>query len=231
MHDAALEALIDELIIGGIIGWLAGGRTPDLQVEPRQQGWVGVRRILRGNRTEEARAKVDLLTVERIRRLVLDECQNIRGVVRIAYWRGRCDDRRIGGEKRAPINPCVGHQARVQQVQRLDSTVRLYLHDLALEDLYLKPVELECPRDGVTEGSNAAARLEEVPERISVDAVAGLRKKAGIRCLAVNRVGSKQDADNQRRHGDSCQCHHTLTVVQREHDAQSARGRRHRSCL
>jgi len=63
----------------------------------------------------------------------------------------------------------------------------LELHDLALKDLHLESVEHECPRHREAEGPHIATLLEEVPERISIDTKARLRKEARVggrgRCL------------------------------------------------
>jgi hypothetical protein len=61
------------------------------------------------------------------------------------------------------------------------------LHDQALKNLHLEPDQFELARHGVAERLDATAALEEVPERLIVDAVASLRKVAWI-CLSGRRL-------------------------------------------
>jgi len=68
----------------------------------------------------------------------------------------------------------------------MDAAVRPELHDLALKDLNGKSVQLELARNWITKCPNAAAMLEEIPERIIVDAEAGLGEKAGVGGLRAN---------------------------------------------
>src|SRR5207244_4231310 len=118
----------------------------------------------------------------------------------------RCrDDRGVGPRKRTSVDSRERHEARVKQVQRLDASVRLQLHDLALEDLYLEAVERKCARHRISEVPHIPALLEEVPERVIVDAKTGLGEETRIaalpRCLAIRWTGQPQAGQQHEGRG------------------------------
>jgi len=124
-------------------------------------------------------------------RLIAHKRRDIGAVFRIAD--GRCCHRQAGVRcgNRAAVELRIGHQPRVEQVQRLDAPVRLELHDLAPEDLHLEAVEHESARDRVAEGPHVPALLKEAPETVVVDAIVRLGEESRIArlagCLGLSR--------------------------------------------
>ena len=191
VHDAALEALVDEVAVGRVVGWIAGRRPPDLEVETWQKvllaGLTG-ERVLARDGGREGLVVVDGLALEGIRCHLLREGDDGRVVVGIAHRRRRGDHRGVRRRVGAAIDPRVRHQARIEQVERLHRAIRLQLHDQSLKDLHLEADQPELARDRVAEGWNTTASLEEVPEGIVVDSIARLRKVprvGGLRPCAI----------------------------------------------
>ena len=87
----------------------------------------------------------------------------------------------------------------VEQVQGVHATVRPELHHLPLKDLDRKSVKLELARNWITESPNGAAVLEEIPERIVVDAKAGLCEQAVVGGLRVGARHSRHLKSEEER--------------------------------
>src|SRR5438067_9707236 len=70
MHDPALEALIDEVMVGRVVRRPAGRRTPYFEIEQTQDARVGRARGSRVDRVEEGAEEIDLLTVKSVLRVL-----------------------------------------------------------------------------------------------------------------------------------------------------------------
>jgi hypothetical protein len=198
VHDAPLEALIDEVGIRRVGRRLARGRAPDLEVQARQDVLLAVlvgKGVGTGNRVREGLVEVDRLAAEGIRRLLLGEGDDGGGVVGVADLGRSTNDRGVRRWEHAAVDGDIGHQTGVEQVERLHPAVRLELHDVALEDLDLEAVQPELTRYRVAEGAHAAALLEEGPEGVIVDAKVRLRKEPRV-SLLLSRGGGR----SRRKH-------------------------------
>src|SRR5579872_4165783 len=167
MHDAALEPLIDEVVVGRIVCRVTGRRAPDLEIQPWQEvllaRLIGERVVTR-HRRREGLEVVDRLTFKRVGGDLLRKRDDCGVVIRIAHrWRGRHHGW-IWARIRAAVDLCVRHEAGVQEIERLDRAIRLLLHHESLKDLDWKSDELELLRHWITKRRDPAPSLEEVPE-------------------------------------------------------------------
>ncbi len=86
VHDPALKALVDEIVVAGIAARLGDRRAPDLEVDQRVFGDGG----------EEGLAEADGVAFERVRGLIAHEVDDGRAIGRLADGRGVGLDARVG---------------------------------------------------------------------------------------------------------------------------------------
>src|SRR5439155_22873322 len=66
VHDAALEALVDEVVVRGIVRRLARRRAPDFEIQQTQDVRFGRTADIRADCVEEGLLEVDRLPVKRV---------------------------------------------------------------------------------------------------------------------------------------------------------------------
>jgi hypothetical protein len=103
-----------------------------------------------------------------------------RAVVRLRREGCRRDQGGIRRRHGAAVEAVVGQESVVQDVQRRDSTTSTLLHRQALEQLRLAAEQHEFATDWIAETAHAAALLEEVPEGVALDAIAGRFEEARV---------------------------------------------------
>jgi hypothetical protein len=202
VHDAALEAEVDEVAVGGVTGRLGGRQAPDLQVEQGQQAGVAAairERIGQGHGLGERLGELDRLAFPAVRRVLVQVGDDVCAVGGAAGLGRRSDDAGILGRERGAADGGVRQQPLLQQVQGLDA-VALHLEDVALEELGGRAHELERSRGWQPERVFAATLVEVVPDLVVVDPETGLLEVALVLLGADGLAGGEQAAaaDDQR---------------------------------
>ena len=81
---------------------------------------------------------------------------------------------------RAAVEVVVREESVLQDVHGADSASATLLHGQALEQLRLAAEQHELATDRITETPDATALLEEVQERVALDAITGLVEEARV---------------------------------------------------
>ena len=208
VHDAALEALIDEIRIDGIACGQAGWQPPHLQVERGQLRCVAIARpegIRARHGIEERALEVDLQSIPTIGHVQVHERFRAAQVLG-RVWCG-CRGKDVGilrGQAQAVDMRDRQHVSR-QDVRWRDCAIGIDLNESALEQLDTLAQQRELIRNGVAEGAHTARLLEVVQDGRRGDAVArgGEEARVGARnsLLSCGQRGLPQHTADKQRGG------------------------------
>src|SRR5262249_52956458 len=124
--------------------------------------------------------EVDRLAIPHVRDVVDHELSDLLRVQRITDLRRVGLHRWIGPWEDAAVDTRVREDVGIQDVDQRGALVRADLDDLTLEELHRAAQEGHGPRRREAKGADAAELVEEGPDLVVVDAVAGLAEVAII---------------------------------------------------
>ena len=191
MHDAALEALVNEFRVVRIALRLRDRRSPDLQVEQVQRAKRLGHDHIGGNRAEEGLTEVDRFALEGVRGVRPNEVDDLCGVVRVVDRWGDALERRVRSREGAAVDVGERRELGIQQVQKFRLLARAGLGSLALEDLQLAAHEREFARNRIAEHFQSTAVLVVVEQDVVINAVASGDEVA--RVVYQRGCGSNRD--------------------------------------
>ena len=86
MHDAALEALVDEIRVARVGRWFGNGRAPDLEIDQREEVLLAVairEGVGAADGAEDRTPKIDRQPLPGVRGLVAYKPDDLLGVGRV----------------------------------------------------------------------------------------------------------------------------------------------------
>src|SRR5207245_2656832 len=149
VHDAALEALVDKVVIAGIVGGLARGCAPDFEIEQTENVRIVGPGDRRRNGVEEGLVEVDRLAVKCVLSSNANEVENAAGVVRVSDLRSHRRQRGVARREGAAVHVRVWQQTLVEEVHGADTVGAALLHHNALEKLRRAALEGKVTADWV----------------------------------------------------------------------------------